>query len=288
MITLANFIKLYLDLANTLTCRRDALQRNGLSKPASVIIAFVGLQLLVSLPGAAQSLSDRVAKLEDLNALTARGVVMPNAEVTFSSEIAAPITELPVKAGDTFNKGAKLVRFDCGKYDAELRGSMAIEGKQLLILNNRKKLKQRNAASSFEVAEASADYQSAKAQVDALKQILRFCLIRAPFNGRVLELHADRYEMPSANQPLLTVVDDSILELDLIVPSKWLRWLTIGTGFSFDVDETGKSYGAKIVRLGAKIDAVSQTIKITGVFDQRPERVLPGMSGAAHFNLPTQ
>jgi len=267
---------------------QTVLVSSRLLKLAIAVLAVFSVQTLSILPISAQSLSERVARLEDLNALTARGVVIPNAEVTFSSEIVAQIIELPVKAGDVFKKGAKLVRFDCAKYDAELRGSMAIEGKQLLILNNRKKLKKRNAASAFEVAEAGADFQTAKAQVDSLKQTLRFCLVEAPFSGRVLELHADRYEMPSANVPLLTVVDDSILELDLIVPSKWLRWLTVGTGFSFDVDETGKTYQANIIRLGAKIDAVSQTIKITGKFDQRPERVLPGMSGVAHFNLPTQ
>jgi len=270
---------------------RIAMPTQKRSRPEMYLTAFmlgVALSFAAVPTASSQTLSERVSKLEGLDALTARGVVMPNAEVTFSSDITALVDRSPVKAGDVFKKGDLLVGFDCGKFDAELRGSKALEGKQLLSLNNKEKLKLRNAASAFEVAVARADFEIAKAQTDALKQVMRFCVITAPFDGRVLELHADKYEMLGANSPLLTVVDDSILELDLIVPSKWLRWLTIGTKFNFEVEETGKVYLASIVRVGAKIDAVSQTIKITGKFKKRPVRVLPGMSGAARFDPPTQ
>ena len=84
-----------------------------------------------------------------------------------------------------------------------------------------------------------------------------------------------------------TQVDDSTLEVDLIVPSTWLRWVNKGTRFEFDVDELGRSYTAQVDRLGAKVDAVSQTIKITGSFVDRPGNVLTGMSGTAKFTPPT-
>ena len=236
----------------------------------------------------AESLIERVSKLESTGALTARGVIMANAEVTFRSDLAAQIIGFPVKAGSAFRSGDLLIGFDCGKLNADLRGINELEKKQQLIFENRKKLKSRNAASAFEVAEAKADYLVAKSKTEALIQVMRFCTIKAPFDGKVLELHAAKFEMPAANTPLITVVDDSVLELDLIVPSNWLRWLTVGTQFGFQVEETGETYMADIIRLGAKIDAVSQTLKITGKFRERPKRVLPGMSGVARFDPPTQ
>ena len=239
-------------------------------------------------PSISESLIERVSKFESVGALTARGVVMANAEVTFRSDLAAPVNGLPVKAGSAFQNGDMLISFDCGKQNADTRGAQEFENKQSLIFENRKKLKLRNAASAFEVANARADYLIAKAQTDSLKQVSRFCTIDAPFDGKVLELHAAKFETPGVNTPLITVVDDSKLELDLIVPSKWLRWLTVGSKFDFEVEETGKTYFASILRLGAKIDAVSQTIKITGSFNARPARVLPGMSGVARFDPPTQ
>lgn len=248
----------------------------------------VAVMMVSVRPSISESLIERVSKFETAGALTARGVVMANSEVTFRSDLAAPISGLPIKAGSTFRNGDALISFDCGKQNADTRGAQEFENKQLLIFENRKKLKSRNAASAFEVADARADYMIAKAKTDSLKQVSRFCKIDAPFDGKVVELHAAKYETPGVNTPLITVVDDSLLELDLIVPSKWLRWLTVGSKFDFEVEETGKIYTASILRLGAKIDAVSQTIKIAGSFFTRPERVLPGMSGVARFDPPTQ
>jgi hypothetical protein len=45
------------------------------------------------------------------------------------------------------------------------------------------------------------------------------------------------------------------------------------------VDETGKTYGAQVSRLGARVDPVSQSIKVTAVIEGRPAELMAGMSG---------
>jgi hypothetical protein len=45
----------------------------------------------------------------------------------------------------------------------------------------------------------------------------------------------------------------------------------------------GRSYSAHVVRIGAKIDALSQTAVIAGEIDGRKLELLPGMSGWATF-----
>lgn len=217
----------------------------------------------------------------------ARGVVIPNAEVTLGAGIAAPIKLMPFKAGEEFRKGEALVVFDCARQQADLRGAEANLTKASSHHRGKIRLKSRGAAGSQEVRDAAADMDAAKATVDGLSEVIRLCKIEAPFDGRVVERHAQTYEIPAANAPILTVVDDSTLEVDLIVPSTWLRWVDRGTQFQFDVDELGRSYTAQVDRLGAKVDAVSQTIKITGTFVERPPNVLTGMSGTAKFTPPT-
>ena len=217
----------------------------------------------------------------------ARGVVIPNAEVTLGAGVAAKIDRMPFKAGQEFRKGDELVVFDCARQLADLRGAKAGLGKATSFYQGKKRLKSRGAAGGQEVREAAADVATARATVDGLQEVLRLCKIPAPFNGRVVERHAETHEIPAANAPILTVVDDSALELDLIVPSTWLRWVKSGSTFEFAVDELGKSFQAKVARLGAKVDSVSQTIKITGVFVKRPDNVLAGMSGTAKFAPPT-
>jgi len=221
------------------------------------------------------------------SAFDARGVVVPNAEVTLAAGLSAKISKMPFKAGESFRRGDLLVAFDCARQLADLRGAKATMGKAASFYKSKKRLKARGAAGSQEVFEAAADVANAKASVDGFSEILRLCKIDAPFNGRIVERHAETHEIPAPNAPIMTVVDDSALELDLIVPSKWLRWMKVGSTFDFSVDELGQNYRAKVARLGAKVDAVSQTIKLTGTFVVRPQSVLAGMSGTAKFKAPS-
>ena len=55
----------------------------------------------------------------------ARGVVIPNAEVTLGAGIAAQIEVMPFKAGQEFRKGESLVVFNCVRPRADLRGAEA-------------------------------------------------------------------------------------------------------------------------------------------------------------------
>jgi multidrug efflux pump subunit AcrA (membrane-fusion protein) len=80
-------------------------------------------------------------------------------------------------------------------------------------------------------------------------------------------------------QALLEILDDSILELEFIVPSKWLAWLKTGQGFQVAIDETGKTYPAKVQRIGARVDPVSQSVKISAIVDGKFGELMAGMSG---------
>jgi len=217
----------------------------------------------------------------------ARGVVVPNAEVTLAAAVSTRIERMPYKSGQSFDQGDTLIQFDCKRQQADLRGAKAALGKAASFYNGKKRLKARGAAGGQEVREAAADVAAATASVDSLNEVIGLCKIAAPFSGRVVERHAETHEIPAINAPIMTVIDSSTLELDLIVPSTWLRWVQEGTKFEFAVDELGQRYPARVARLGAKVDPVSQTVKLTGVFAARPKRVLAGMSGTAKFVPPT-
>src|SRR5216683_663517 len=96
---------------------------------------------------------------------------------------------------------------------------------------------------------------------------------------RAGEQKAREFQYTTPGQPLLEVLDDRNLEVEFIAPSRWLAWLKPGYRFSIRIDETGKSYPAHITALGARVDPVSQSIKITGVFNDASPELISGMSG---------
>ena len=110
--------------------------------------------------------------------------------------------------------------------------------------------------------------------------------IRDSFSGIVVEKHVAAYETPSLNAPLYTIQQKADLEISIIIPSKWLRWVKRGTEFKFAVDETGAELKGQIARLGAEVDPVSQTIDVTGKIIGPVGGSLSGMSGLANFKKP--
>ncbi|MCH9671103.1 MAG: efflux RND transporter periplasmic adaptor subunit [Gammaproteobacteria bacterium] len=212
-----------------------------------------------------------------------RGVVVPKSEISLSAEFSARIEKIPFDEGERFKRGQLLVRFDCTHYRAQTRAAWAAYRvhKQAHVANV--ELDKFQAVGKTDLQRSKAEMQRASAQARALEARMKQCKIVAPFDGVVVERTVKRHEVPSSNQPLLRIMNDAALELDLIIPSRWLRWLNVGTSFEFTVDETGDTHTAKVRRISAAVDPVSQTIKVSGSFKKRPPRVLPGMSGSAAF-----
>ncbi|CAK0764628.1 hypothetical protein WCLP8_3730004 [uncultured Gammaproteobacteria bacterium] len=56
----------------------------------------------------------------------------------------------------------------------------------------------------------------------------------------MVEQKAREHQYVQAGQPLLEILDDSVLEVEFIAPSSWLAWLKAGASFKVTVEETGK------------------------------------------------
>jgi len=78
---------------------------------------------------------------------------------------------------------------------------------------------------------------------------------------------------------MLDILDDSVLELEFLVPSSWLRWLKVGGAFDVQIDETRKTYPARFTRMGARVDPVSQSVKVAAAIHGRFPELMAGMSG---------
>lgn len=233
-----------------------------------------------SATGQTITLTERVGKLP------IRGVVRSLRQATISTELAAIIAKVGFREGERFAKGDVLVAFDCRRHRAELASAEAVHQEMKIAVESNAFLEKRNAASRQDVEIAKARAAKAAAEAEALRVRLDQCNIIAPFDGRVAELAINEHEMSAAGKAMLSIIEEGELEIDLILPSDWLVWLRTGAEFAFAIDETQQAYPASIIRIGATVDSISQTIKVTGRFTAARAGVLPGMSGSARFQTP--
>jgi membrane fusion protein, multidrug efflux system len=215
-----------------------------------------------------------------------RGVINPSSESTISSKMTARIVSMPFSEGQSFPAGALLARFDCSQISAELKAAQAASNAYRKTYDTNVELDQYEAVGKNELAVSKANLGKAEAEANAVAAQLSDCEVRAPFSGKIVEQLAHAREIAASGQPLLKIQSGRDIELELIVPSKWLTWLTPGADFAFTIDETGSVIRGRVKRFGASVDPVSKTVRVIGVVTERNGLVLAGMSGTATFDDP--
>jgi membrane fusion protein, multidrug efflux system len=212
-----------------------------------------------------------------------RGVVRAVQQASISTDLTTRVAAVHVREGDAFKTGEKLVEFDCRRQLATVAASDAQQLEMQLTVDKNKLLLRSQSVGKNDLEVSEARLTKAKAEADALRSQLDQCTVIAPFNGRVHELILQVHETSQPGKPFIGLVANEKLEIDLIVPSHWLRRLPVGAAFTFRVDEAQQSVKATVSRTGAVVDPVSQTIKIIATFSNEGQLVLPGMSGTAEL-----
>ncbi|MEI8394602.1 MAG: efflux RND transporter periplasmic adaptor subunit [Rhodospirillaceae bacterium] len=221
-------------------------------------------------------------------ATQARALIRSKFQATLSSEIAGRVLKMPVREGESFRKGDKLVEFDCNWYMASQQSARAAFNHAEAKLDGLQSMAALRSAGAMDLAAARADAEKARADLKLASITVDRCVIFAPFNGRVIEQKIHAFESTAQNTPLLTVLADTDLEVSLVVPAGWLVWLKPGRTFTLDVDETKKGYKGRITRLGAQIDPISQTVTVFGDLIGPTDELVAGMSGSAGFEPPPE
>lgn len=213
----------------------------------------------------------------------ARGILVALDQATLSSELTGRIVEMPFREGEAFKKGDTLVRFDCSIYQAQLSASQAAAQAAEAELSQNQQLAQLKSVGKHAAALSAAHSAQAQAESQVYQIQVNRCRITAPFDGQVVKRRSQTFESVAQGTPLLDVVNNRHLEINLLVSSRLLSVLKPGLTFTFTPDETGTPLEASVARLGGRIDESSQTIGLTGTLVKADASLMAGMSGTAQF-----
>ena len=214
--------------------------------------------------------------------VSARGVLVAGQSADIAAGMTGRLTSAPYKSGQYIKRGVTIAKFDCERQDAELNSKRAAYATQSLKYDNQAELLQMGAAGALDVSIAKSERDQISAEISALEIALKDCTVSAPFPGFITARHIDAYESAQAGQPIYSINRAGTTEVSVIAPSNWAGWVKQGAKFTFKVDETGESIPARVARLSAVVDPVSQTIEITAKLSGN-HKGRPGMSGIALF-----
>ena len=213
-----------------------------------------------------------------------RVLIVANKEATIAGRFYGTISKIHVKESERFKAGQKLVSFDCRELAAERAVAQAELRSHSTTNKANAELYAEKVIGSLEKNLSQAKVAEADAKIKAVSAKMANCSISAPFDGQVVELQAKAHETLQPGSPIMLIQNSRDLEAHVHVPSAWMTWLKPGATFQTKIEETGASYQAEVVSLGARVDPVSRTIKVYAKIPGDHPELLPGMSGYAEFN----
>lgn len=258
------------------------MARNSTSRHRWMLGALCAMPLAAAM---ASSASEPMTTAVDVEAEPIiRAQLSPIESTVLSSQLAGKIDKVHVREGERFEKGQRLVTFDCSLHRAQLAKAQALEAEAQKTAEVNERLDSLNSISTLEVQVAAARLAAARADKAITQIYVERCVIAAPFAGHVAAVNVKSHQYVPEGHQLLEILDDRRLEVEMVVPSRWLAWLAPGTAFELKIDETGRTYPAVITRLAARIDPVSQSLVVFGKVTASDAVLLPGMSGRALFS----
>lgn len=226
---------------------------------------------------------------------TARVVIPPDGDAVVGTPQAGLLTHLNVAPGDQVARGDVLAQISSSGFLTLQREFLDALNTQRLAHSELRRDEQLNAEgiiSTRRLQETATRSRIAQAGLTEHRQLLGIAglseddvqalqsdqkmlpslLLRAPFDGVIIERMASTGERLDGMSPVYRVADLSELWLEIDVPQE--RIATVRPGMT--VSGAGYAFKAQVTTINRAIDAVTQTIKVRARLTAGTQQVNPG------------
>ena len=174
------------------------------------------------------------------------GKILPLNYSKLAFEVPGKIADVKIDIGDAVKKNEILAALDPAEMQANLNQAQARFDLAEQALKRFKDLKSKGFISNQELDRANSEFLIAKAQVDLYSVKLEQTFIRAPFDGYIQNRFLDSGTVISPGAPILEIIDSTVVEAHVSVPSNVIEDLKEGEFYNFLID--GKIFSAKLKR----------------------------------------
>lgn len=136
---------------------------------------------------------------------------------------------------------------------------------------------QEKIAQSGTVANAQGGVTSARGRYQAAEAQLDYASVRSPISGVVTDRPLYAGEMAQAGQPLLTVMDTSVLLAKVHLPQEQAAELQVGDAATVDVEGTEQTADGSVSLISPALDPGSSTVEVWVKIPNAQAHLKPGV-----------
>ena len=195
--------------------------------------------------------------------------------------ISAESTLLPYrfKLGEPFKAGEVLTALDDSRYALEVRRATEQADFARAVFEDRKQLRAKNFTSDHELKKAEFDLSVAESSLADAKLNLSYCIVKAPFAGKLAEIRTQEYETVRPGQPLFRIIDDNRLLAVMNVPLNDAALTTVGNPVVVSVSGTDRKAKGTVYEVAPQADHRTGTVRIRVLIDNGDGKLRAGMTG---------
>lgn len=181
---------------------------------------------------------------------------------SLAARISGNITELPVKLGDSVKKGDTLVVISADEIRSKMNQAQAQLDQAERNLKREQNLLKKNAATQESVKTLEDSKKIAQAAYREARTMLDYTTIKAPFPGVVTSKPANMGDLAIPGRTLLTIENESSLQIIADVPEALVLALTLGDRLPVKIDAANLDIQGTVTEIAPTADPRSRTAPI--------------------------
>lgn len=282
--------------------------------PASMLVISASL-VYAQTSNLAPVISKPVSQTIDLPA-----EIWPYLSVSLHAKVPGYVEQVRVDRGSVVDKGEFLIELSAPEMDAQiaeaeskvqaaeadrLQAEAQLAATQSTYDRTQEAAKTPGAVAGNDLVQAQKQVEAAQAlvrskqrasaaaqaAVNAMKAMLAYLRITAPFNGVVTDrlVHPGALVGPPANPPLLVIQQVSHLRIVVPVPEQYVGGIVRGSTVAFTVPAYPRRvYSGKIARIADALDQKTRTMSVELDFMNRDGALAPGMYPSVKWPVRSQ
>jgi membrane fusion protein (multidrug efflux system) len=255
---------------------QDPVEVDNLFAPILLVLGLLpGMALAAAAP---EVIVAPVVSAPFEDRIEALGTLRANESIKLTAKVTEKVSALHFDDGDRVAAGQLLVELTSSEEQAQLTEAQSTVSEAERQYRRVQSLATQGTAAKSLLDERLREWETARARLVAIESRLAERLIKAPFAGVLGLRNISTGALVEPGDLITTLDDDSVMKLDLSVPSVYLQSLVQGmpvvaTSRAF----AGRSFEGKVRSVDSRVDPVTRSVQVRVLLPNEERLLRPGM-----------
>lgn len=214
------------------------------------------------------------------------GSLDPTQGATLAAEESGRVSKINFESGTRVEAGAVLIELDTSVEEANLKGALAMKARMAKAFERAEALRTKNAISSDEYDNTSAQFQQSVAQADSLAATIKRKKIVAPFSGVAGIRTVNVGDFVNAGKLIVPLYAVDELYVNFMVPQKLALQVHTGQKVTITTEsDSSKQFEGTVTAVNPNIDEASRNFSVQGTIKNIEGSLKPGMFASVALDL---